>query len=109
MFAEDLAPFDLLDIEAGLCSLGTRPQGEYETSFPGTVKLIKAVRAAKVVRTQSSNNVWGPCGQCKDCKDPKLDVLQFGMVHIRDAKGNTSVRVARSQCHDAWRRSQFIE
>jgi hypothetical protein len=49
VFATDLEPFDLLDIEAGLYALGTRPRGEYETAFPGTVKLIEAVKQRRLL------------------------------------------------------------
>jgi hypothetical protein len=108
VFATDLEPFDLRDIEAGLYALGTRPRGQYETAFPGTVKLIEAVKAANVLRMLSANNNWTPCGQCKDCKDPNSDIVQSGMVRIRDDEGNTSVRIARSQCYEVWRRSPSV-
>lgn len=102
----DLEPFDMADIGAGLEDLGTRPPREFETAFPGTPKLIEAIKIARALRMQDSGSVWKACGVCEDCKDSAVTVVNHGFVLIVKPTGERCMRARRSQCYEAWRAQQ---
>src|SRR5882757_2680429 len=78
VFAMDLEVFELCDVEEGLNALVELSPGEFEGSFPGTGRLIQAVRVARTKRLQSEENKWRPCGECADCTQAENTVLSHG-------------------------------
>jgi hypothetical protein len=47
VFAEDLMPYELTDIQSGLESLSSRPRNEGETAFPESAAVIAEVKYAR--------------------------------------------------------------
>jgi hypothetical protein len=103
VFAMDLETFELCDVEEGLDALVELLPGEIEGSFPGTGRLIRAVRAARAKRLQSEENAWRPCGECADCNQPGNTVLSNGLIHAVDGAGNRFIRWERTKCYQAWK------
>ncbi|CAN5640255.1 hypothetical protein BH10ACI4_BH10ACI4_35770 [soil metagenome] len=99
----DLERFELCDIAKGLESLVELKANEFEGTFPGTSRLVEAVKTARALRVQSASNVWKSCGECDDCKDPRSEVLSHGLVRTVDDGGNTFVRRVKAQCYESWR------
>ena len=98
----DLEPYDLVDIEAGLEWLGRQEPSPFETAFPNSGKMIKAVKRAKALRPKASRSKFAPCGECEDCCNDKFHVTTEGMVVVVAEKGR-SVRTDRSKCFELWR------
>jgi hypothetical protein len=103
VFARDLETFELCDVEEGLDALVELSPGDFEGSFPGSGRLVRAVRTARAKRLQSEENAWKPCGECSDCHHPGNIVLSHGLIHTVDGNGNRFVRRERTKCYQEWK------
>ena len=108
VFAMDLVRFELCDVDAGLMSLVDLKPNEFEGTFPGTFRLVEAVKMARALRVHSASNVWKACGECKDCKDPRNQVVMHGLVRTVDDAGNGFVRQTKAQCYQSWRTAHAV-
>jgi hypothetical protein len=87
VLAEDLARFDLVDIEGGLDDIARYPKRDGETAFPECAKLKQAVIERKLVR-EAAEIRKAEADDAAYAKDHPEEFMTFGeLMKMPEAQG----------------------